>query len=346
MADINEFTITGRVTFKNYRPDDKILNFGLAVYLPRVNRNHQEGEDFYRDFPSFSISGEAAANWKDKFDKGSMLTTRGHFENPRVQQWVGRNYFKMVRVVSPIVEELNVVQGGIMKNSIRLKGEIARIRRGNADSHYYLITIRTVLGGNIVTVPCIYFDGRMNLDAGIGDKVDADCILSTRRVPLEFDKDRTSTRSSVVIQTLSVEKISVPSGDAQEKLDMTANSEAASVRATDTPIEDLPDNTLEEKADDRLNTEGKEEAPAIKTAANAGADSLDKHSENSAENTEEDSDRSLNAPMDEPAKEADEEESGMYLNSDEEEEDDDAGSYASLMAGIDDDEGEDAEDTN
>ena len=50
--------------------------------------------------------------------------------------------------------------------------------------------------------------------------------------------------------------------------------------------------------------------------------------------------------MDEPAKEADEEESGMYLNSDEEEEDDDAGSYASLMAGIDDDEGEDAEDTN
>jgi len=207
--NVNEFSLTGRVSYKNYDADERRLRFVVAVLIPRLNRAKKEGEDFYADFPGFVLEGEEAEKWNAKMERGTRLTIRGHLESSRQQEWAGRNYYKLVNVIVPSIEEMNETQGLVMRNYVRLKGRVSRVRAGEGERHYYIITIRTELeDGRHVSVPCFYFDPRMTLDPHAGDDIDIEGVVSTRRAPLEFDKTRTGVRLSVVIQGVNIERVS------------------------------------------------------------------------------------------------------------------------------------------
>lgn len=207
--NINEFSLTGRVSYKRYDEKERRLQFVLVVLIPRLNRAKKEGEDFYSDFPGFILEGDEAEEWNKKMERGTRLTVRGHMESVRQQEWAGRNYYKLVNVIRPVIDEMNETQGLVMKNNVRLKGKVSRVMAGTGNSHYYIITIRTEQeDGTRTSIPCFYFDPRMTLNPQVNDEIDIEGVISTRRVPLEFDKARTSVRLSVVIQAVYLEKVS------------------------------------------------------------------------------------------------------------------------------------------
>lgn len=319
--NVNEFSVTGRISYKRYDARERKLQFVLAVLLPRVNRQGKDGEDFYRDFPGFVLTGDEAEKWNAQMERGDRMTIRGHLESSRQQEWAGRNYYKLVYVIQPIIEEMSKSQGLVMKNYVRLKGKVSRVLAGAGNSHYYIVTIRTELpDGTYTSIPCFYFDPRMELDPKSDDNIDAEGVFTTRRVPLEFDKDRTSVRLSVSIQAVSIDRVSDPKSRAEkdtksspqvqdERVSIGEGIEVNPLDDSPIPEEGLavdPDELVSETKDAPADNEG--QADTQKTAEkNTDADKDANNEPEENETSKEESDG------DEPLPEVDDDElAGLY----------------------------------